>query len=103
MVQIRWLKDAKEDLKEVFEYIALDSKRYAQLQIEKIVSRTKILRDPNFINSGKLVRDLEREDIRELVEGNYRIIYKIINNNMIHILMIHHNARDLTKRRKKLN
>ncbi|HCT54093.1 MAG TPA: type II toxin-antitoxin system RelE/ParE family toxin, partial [Balneola sp.] len=37
MVQIRWLKDAKEDLKEVFEYIALDSKRYAQLQIEKIV------------------------------------------------------------------
>ncbi|HCT55062.1 MAG TPA: type II toxin-antitoxin system RelE/ParE family toxin, partial [Balneola sp.] len=53
--------------------------------------------DPNFINSGKLVRELEREDIRELVEGNYRIIYKIINNNMIHILMIHHNARDLTK------
>tara|TARA_R110002124_G_scaffold287013_3_gene469695 strand:- start:4006 stop:4308 length:303 start_codon:yes stop_codon:yes gene_type:complete len=99
MVQIEWLKEAKEDLKEIFEYVALDSKRYAQLQIEKIVSGTKVLKNPHFIRSGKLVRELEREDVRELVEGHYRIIYKIIDADLVHILLIHHNARDLTKRK----
>lgn len=99
MVQIKWLKEAKKDLKEVFEYIALDSKRYAQLQIENIVSKTKILKDPNFTRSGKLVKELGREDVRELVEGNYRIIYKIIEEDLVHILLIHHSARDLSQRK----
>lgn len=36
--------------------------------------------------------------IRELVEGNYRIIYKIVNEKRIDILTIHHSARALEKR-----
>lgn len=36
--------------------------------------------------------------IRELIEGNYRIIYKVLNINEVVILTIHHTARDLTKR-----
>jgi len=36
--------------------------------------------------------------IRELIEGNYRIIYKIVNEYQIDILTIHHSARDLKRR-----
>jgi plasmid stabilization system protein ParE len=53
MVQIRWLEEAKTDLKEIFEYISLDSKRYARLQTERIQQHTKILKVYPYI--GKIV------------------------------------------------
>ncbi len=36
MVQIKWLKSANTDLKEIYDFISLDSKRYAKHQVEKI-------------------------------------------------------------------
>ena len=38
------------------------------------------------------------ENYRELIEGNYRIVYKIVNKYLIDILTVHHAARDLSKR-----
>jgi len=38
MVQINWLRSAKEDLKEIHDYITLDAPHCAQLQIEKSIS-----------------------------------------------------------------
>ena len=96
MVQIKWLKDAKIDLKEVFEYISLDSKRYARLQVERIKLRTGILK--THPKSGKIVLELENSKIREVIEGNYRIIYKIVNEKRIDILLVHHGAKDLKRR-----
>ncbi len=62
-------------------------------------NRTKILKTQ--IRSGKIVSEINRENIRELIEGNYRIIYKIVKNNQVDILTIHHSARDLTRRKIK--
>lgn len=91
-----WLQSAKNDLREIYDYISKDSKRYAQLQVEKIRIRTEILK--NQIEIGKVVVELENENIRELIEGNYRIIYRITSKHEIHILMIQHGARDLSRR-----
>lgn len=96
MVRIKWLKSAKDDLKEIYDYISLDSKRYARFQIEKIQAKTQILK--THINIGKVVEEFGEEFVREIVEGNYRIIYKIVAANQVHILMVHHGARDLHKR-----
>lgn len=96
MVQVKWLKTAKLDLKEIHEYISLDSKRLARLQVERIKEKTTLLK--THIGLGKIVEEIEIQEVRELIEGNYRIIYKIIQPNEIHILMIHHSARDLSKR-----
>ena len=96
MVQIRWLKDAKMDLKEIFDYISLDSKRYARLQIERIQQRTKILK--SHPNLGKIVVETDNPQIKEIIEGNYRIIYRNVNENRIDILLVHHSARDLKRR-----
>lgn len=41
MVQIKWLQSAKNDLQEIYDYISKDSKRYAQLQVEKIRAKQK--------------------------------------------------------------
>ncbi len=98
MVQIKWLKDAKKDLKEIYDYISIDSKRYARLQVEKIKHATQIIKTQPEI--GKVLEETENSSIREMVEGNYRIIYRIVDLNTIHIMMVHHSARDLHRRIK---
>lgn len=98
MVQIKWLKSAKTDLKEIYDFISLDSKRYARFQIEKIQNKTEILKNGNII--GKKVSEIDDDKIREIFEGNYRIIYRIISINEIHILLIHHGAKDLVQIKK---
>ena len=98
MVQLKWLKSAKKDLKEIYDYISTDSKRYAKFTVEKIYLKTNILKTN--IEIGKTVEEMKTETIRELAEGNYRIIYKIISAQEIHILMVHHGARDLQRRIK---
>ena len=96
MVQISWTFQAKDDLKTIAEYIKLDSYRYAKLQVIKIKTRTHILKSHH--QAGRVVPEIESDAIRELIEGNYRIIYKVISNSKVDILTIHHSARDLTKR-----
>ena len=96
MVRIKWLKSAKLDLKDIYQFIALDSKRYARFQVEKIQKRTIILKEGTII--GKKVFEINDENVRELFEGDFRIIYRIISKYEIHILLIHHGARDLSRR-----
>ena len=92
MVQLNWTLLARNDLKAIFEYISKDSKKYAKLEILKIKSRTQILKVQPLI--GKEVIESGNIDVRELVEGNYRIIYKMVDNDRIDILTIHHCSRN---------
>jgi addiction module RelE/StbE family toxin len=98
MVEIKWLIEAQEDLREIYDYISKDSERYANRQIERIFDRVQGIKEQ--IRSGKIVEEISDKTIREIIEGRYRIIYRIINENLIHILMIHHSSRDLQKRIK---
>jgi addiction module RelE/StbE family toxin len=97
MVQIRWTRQSIKDLSDIFEYISIDSKKYAKRQIVRIKARPKILKtNPK---AGRIVPELPESGFRELVEGNYRIIYKILNERRVDILTIHHSARDLSRRK----
>jgi toxin ParE1/3/4 len=97
MVQINWTFQAKDDLQNIAEYISKDSENYARLQILRIRQRSKILISQT--HAGKIVPEIENQNVRELIEGNYRIIYRIVNERRIDILTVHHSARDLTKRK----
>jgi toxin ParE1/3/4 len=96
MVQIKWLPMAKNDLLEIYDYIALDSKKFAKYQIQQLQKRTLILKEHILI--GKVVPEINLENIRELILGKYRIIYKIENEAEVKILMVHHSARLLSNR-----
>ena len=76
--------------------ILLQIQQFFQFQVEKIKNKTEILKSQ--IEIGKIVEEIGNPNIRELIEGNYRIIYRVVDKKTIHILMIHHSARDLTKR-----
>ena len=96
MVRINWTIQSKSDLKQIANYISIDSIKYAKLQIIRIKNRTQVLKTHKYI--GKVVLEAENENMRQLIEGRYRIIYKIVNQNQIDILTVHHTARDLSKR-----
>ncbi len=96
MVQVKWTNLTVEDLKGIYEYIARDSANYAKIQLIRIKSKVKILNSYPF--SGRIVPEYNDENYRELIEGDYRIIYKIVNKHLIDILTVHHAARDLSKR-----
>ncbi len=94
MVQITWTENSKRDLKEIYTYIAFDSKYYAKETIIKLRQRTYILKSQ--ISIGRIVPEFDNKLIRELIEGNYRIIYKIISSNKIDIISVFHSKRDLS-------
>lgn len=90
MVKIIWTEFAVDDLKSIHTYISKESKVYADRFIDKLINRVGQLE--NYPESGRIVPEFNIETIRELIEGNYRIIYKI-NPDHIGIVRIHHAAR----------
>ncbi len=93
MVKIVWSKTALLDLKNIFDYIAKDSKYYAVRFVDRIIVSVDQLE--NFPYSGRIVPEKNNETIREIIFGNYRIFYKIISPNKISILRIHHSAKNV--------
>ena len=95
MVKIIWTKRSLTDLEDIAEYIAKDSVKYAKLTIEKIINQTSILEKQPLI--GRIVPEFNDKKIRELIIGNYRIIYEH-EKSYVNILTVHHSKRDLRKR-----
>ena len=96
MVKIVWTEISIEDLKEIFDFIADDSSRYAVITTQKIYQRTQAIVTNPFL--GRIVPEFNDEYIRELIEGNYRIIYKIKNEMQVDILRVFHSARLLKRK-----
>jgi toxin ParE1/3/4 len=94
MVKIIWTQRSLDDLKSIAEYISKDSLKYASLTLERIIDVTKHLEiNPRI---GRMVPEIGRNDkIREVIFGNYRIIYKITSTLTVHILTVHHSAKRL--------
>lgn len=93
MAKVAFTTQAISDLEEIATYIALDSAHYASLQVSKLYTRAIALEEhPNI---GRVVPELNLRSVREVIEGNYRIIYKLLNKDTIHILTVHHSRRQL--------
>ena len=94
MVKVIWTQRSLTDLKSIAEYISKDSIKYASLTIERLINVTSYLETNPKI--GRMVPEMRRQPkIREIIYGNYRIIYKITNTQIVHILTIHHSSKRL--------
>ena len=74
-MKISWSPLAVERLEDIFEYISKDNLSAAQKLVEKIFEKVETLS----INPtrGRKVPEANREEIREVFEGEYRIIYRL--------------------------
>lgn len=90
MVKINWTSQAKNDLISIAEFIGQNSRKYARIQIQRI--RERVLQLKEHPTSGRVVPELENPRIRELILGNYRIIYCLVSDDRVDILTVHHSA-----------
>ena len=91
MVEIIWTDTAIQDLNDIGEYINNDSPKYAELTVSNLFNAPSIL--VHHPQSGKIVPEFASPSIRELIFGNYRIIYRIMNYEQIDILTVHNCSR----------
>lgn len=99
MVNIKLRLDAKEDLKEIYEYISRDSVYYANKTIEEIIEKTKYL--SMFPYMGRKIPEFNNVNFRELIYKSYRIFYKV--NSNIYILKIFHHSRNILNSKNIIN
>jgi toxin ParE1/3/4 len=90
MAEVKWTPQAIDDLEAICLFISRDAPSIAAVFAQRVFRATDRL--VNYPRFGRVVPELELETIREILLANYRIIYRI-KDDQIHILTIHHGAR----------
>jgi plasmid stabilization system protein ParE len=79
----------------VVQFIALDSPTYAAATAGRILAAVERLRQHP--RMGRIVPEYEDANLRELIVGNYRVVYKI-RGTRVGIVAIVHGSRELLRR-----
>jgi len=78
--RIVWSPEALRDLESIRDYVAQDSPVYAALVIERIVASIEHL--AAFPELGRVVPELQRPDVREVIQRPFRIVYRLRENSV---------------------
>ncbi len=90
MAEIRWTPQAADDLEAITEFISTDSPHYARLFAIDVLTAVERLAD--FPQSGRVVPEVNDPTIREIILGNYRIVYRC-QDSLVEILTVYHGTR----------
>ena len=90
MTRIIWTSQAVEDVEAIRDYVARDSLHYASLLASRLVSSVESLAE--FPDSGRIVPEIGDPELRELIVGNYRIVYQVEQGTAT-VLTVFHAAR----------
>jgi plasmid stabilization system protein ParE len=89
-VKVYWTRQSREDLHEIRAFIARNAPLTAAAFVRRI--RESVKRVRVFPELGQVVPELGRNDVREFLHGNYRVIYRVAAER-IDILTVFHSAR----------
>lgn len=86
-MEIIWTRHALGMIDDIFDYIAHDHFPNAEKWALNLINQTdKLIEHPKL---GRVVPEFNQESIREIIAGNYRIIYRI-REDRIYIEAIWH-------------
>ncbi len=74
-MKVIWSSRAQRRLRQIYTYIAEDQPEHAKRMVNRLTKRSQQLRTQPRL--GRVVPEYAREDIRELIEGSYRILYQL--------------------------
>ncbi|MGB3648420.1 MAG: type II toxin-antitoxin system RelE/ParE family toxin [Desulfobulbales bacterium] len=86
-MKIIWSPLAIDRTTEIAEYIAQDNPSAAWIWVETLFDKVQLLKSSP--KSGRIVPETNQENIRELIYGNYRIVYRV-EKSMISVLTVRH-------------
>lgn len=90
---LNFLTSALEDIEAIREYLAQFSAVAAQRFVDGVFMRAERLED--FPQLGRVVPELRDDTVRELLYGQYRIIYRLRENGRIYIVSVQSGLRPL--------
>ncbi len=90
MTRVIWTRQAAEDVEAIKAYVARDSERYASLLAERLVAAVGRLE--LFPHSGRVVPEVGDESLREVLYGNYRLVYRL-QDESVEVITVYHAAR----------
>ena len=90
MITIRWAPQAANDLVSIRDFIARDSVHYANLLVQRIMAAVDLLASSPLM--GRVVPEFNDPQVRELIVGSYRIVYRN-RHDTVEISTIAHGAR----------
>ena len=99
-MKVLWTKTAEGHLDAIHDYIAQDSPQYARRMVDRLTRRT--IQIAEYPYSGHRVPEYDHNQIREVIEKPYRIIY-VIKSDHIDVLAVIHGAQDIADKSKKSN
>ena len=80
-MKLFWTETARQDLQAIRRYIAADNPTAAKRWVNGLRERTRnTLYSPL---AGRKVPEFLRDDIRELIEQNYRLVNKIFEDRLV--------------------
>lgn len=91
MRRLRWTRHAREDLASIRAFISEQSPNYGALVVGRIIATTDRL--AQFPESGRAVPEFAQPGVREVIYRRYRIVYRLVGTDEIHVLTVHHTAR----------
>ena len=86
-MRVYWTNTAIGHLLAVYEHLARDSPLYAQRIVDRLIRRSEEVAD--FPLSGRMVPEYETQDIREVIERPYRIIYRTMAERIDVLAVVH--------------
>jgi len=93
---LRWTEHAVAQLESIAEYVSLSSPVYAEQLLDRIARRLGQARE--FPESGRVVPEFGRAEIRELIEWPYRLVYRV-HPDTIEVLSVLHGRQELRELR----
>lgn len=75
-MRVVWTVQARARLRQIHKHIATDQPANASRFIDRVTRRGDQVGDHPY--AGRMVPEYQQEDLREVFEGAYRIIYRIL-------------------------
>ena len=85
--EVVWTEPAWENLAAATDYIARDSKYYAATFVQEVKEAAASLAE--FAERGQVVPELADHSIRELLIKPYRLVYRIADDKIVVLTLIH--------------
>ena len=93
-MKVLWTKNAKAQLEAIHSYVAQTSPDYARRIVDNLTKRS--IQIAAFPFSGRMVPEYKLNEIRELIEGPYRVIYLVKGEKEgIEVLAVIHSRQTL--------
>jgi plasmid stabilization system protein ParE len=92
-MKVLWTDAAVSQLEAIHDYLARTSPEYARRVVDRLTKRS--VQISAFPFSGRMTPEYELNEAREVIEGSYRIIYLIKEDEgQIEVLAVIHSARE---------